>query len=63
MLNKSLMLTRCQSTPDNSDARYRREIPLSFPNQFEGTKDDPDLLKKLSTEEELSGIFNIIVHV
>lgn len=48
---------------DNSDARYRRETPLTFPNQFEGIKDDPDLLNKLSTKEELSGIFNIIAHV
>lgn len=47
-------------SPDNSDAHFRREIILSFPNQFEGEKEDPDLLKKLSTEEELSGIFNII---
>ena len=47
-------------SPDNSDAHFRREIILSFPNQFEGDKEDPDLLKKLSTEEELSGIFNII---
>jgi putative DNA primase/helicase len=48
---------------DNSDARIRREIPLSFPNQFEGSKDDPDLLNKLSTKDEMSGIFNIIAHV
>lgn len=47
-------------SPDNTDAHYRREIILSFPNQFEGEKEDPDLLKKLSNEEELSGIFNII---
>jgi putative DNA primase/helicase len=46
--------------PDNSDARYRREIILSFPFQFEGEREDPDLLKKLSSEEEKSGIFNII---
>ena len=48
------------TTPDNSDAHFRREIILSFPNQFEGGKEDPDLLNKLITEEELSGIFNII---
>ena len=47
-------------SPDNSDAHFRREIILSFPNQFEGGKEDPDLLNKLSSEEELSGIFNII---
>ncbi|HSF49323.1 MAG TPA: phage/plasmid primase, P4 family [Nitrososphaeraceae archaeon] len=46
--------------PDSSDARYRREIPLSFPFQFEGSRDDPELLNKLSTEEELSAILNII---
>jgi|SRR5215211_22608 len=51
------------TNPDNSDAHYRREIILSFPNQFEGDKEDPGLLNKLSTEEELSGIFNIIAEV
>jgi P4 family phage/plasmid primase-like protien len=50
------------ANPDNSDAHFRREIPLSFPFQFEGEREDPDLLQKLSTEEELSGIFNIIAH-
>ena len=45
---------------DNTDAHYRREIILSFPNQFEGEKEDPDLLKKLTSEEELSGIFNLV---
>ena len=51
------------TNPDSSDAHYRREIILSFPNQFEGDKEDPELLNKLSTEEELSGIFNIIAEV
>lgn len=45
---------------DESDAFFRRKIILSFPNKFEGSKDDPDLLKKLTTDEELSGIFNIL---
>lgn len=45
---------------DNTDAHYRREIILSFPNQFEGANEDPDLLKKLTSEEELSGIFNLV---
>ena len=48
------------TNPDNSDAHFRRVIILSFPNQFEGEKEDQDLLKKLSTDKELSGIFNII---
>ena len=49
-----------QST-DDSDAYYRRNIILSFPNKFEGDKEDQDLLKKLTTEEELSAIFNILM--
>ncbi|MDQ6864308.1 MAG: primase-like DNA-binding domain-containing protein, partial [Thermoproteota archaeon] len=46
---------------DESDAFFRRKIILSFPNKFEGNTDDPDLLKKLTTEEELSGIFNVMM--
>jgi putative DNA primase/helicase len=48
-------------TVDDSDAYYRRNIVISFPNRFEGETDDPDLLAKLTTEEELSGIFNILM--
>ena len=47
-------------TSDNSDAHYRREIVISFPKQFQGKNEDPKLLNKLTTEDELSGIFNII---
>jgi P4 family phage/plasmid primase-like protien len=47
-------------TSDNSDAHYRREIVITFPKQFEGKNEDLNLLNKLTTEEELSGIFNII---
>jgi putative DNA primase/helicase len=46
---------------DESDAFFRRKVILSFPNKFEGNKDDPDLLKKLTTEEELSGVFNVMM--
>lgn len=50
-------------TADESDAYYRRNIVISFPNKFEGEKDDPGLLAKLTTEEELSGIFNMLMTV
>src|SRR5215204_1209209 len=51
-------------TMDISDAYFRREIIVSFPNRFEDGKGaDPNLLKKLTTEEELSGIFNVLVVV
>ena len=47
---------------DDSDARFRREIYLSFPYQFEeGKNADPRLSEKLTREEELSGIFNILM--
>jgi P4 family phage/plasmid primase-like protien len=46
---------------DDTDARHRREISISFPNQFEGRKADPDLLSKLTTKEELSGVFNVLM--
>lgn len=49
-------------TSDNSDAHYRREIIITFPIQFQGKNEDPNLLNKLTTEEELSGIFNLIVN-
>jgi len=47
---------------DDSDARFRREIYLSFPYQYEeGRNADPRLLEKLTTDEELSAIFNILM--
>jgi putative DNA primase/helicase len=49
-------------TEDNSDAYFRRVIIISFPNRFEdGRGADPNLLKKLTTEEEMSGILNILL--
>ena len=35
---------------DDSDAFFRRKVILSFPNKFEGDRDDPDILKKLTME-------------
>jgi putative DNA primase/helicase len=63
-------------TYDDSNAFYRRRVLISFPNTFEtpetgtisnrGIKDgkgveDTDLLKKLTSPEEMSGIFNILM--
>jgi len=49
------------NTPDQTDAYYRREIIISFPNKFEGKDDDPHLLQKLSSPQEISGIFNVLM--
>ena len=43
---------------DDSDAYFRRWIFITFPNKFEGRTADKSLLEKLTTEEELSGLFN-----
>lgn len=50
-----------RETNDQTTAYFRREVLISFPYTFEGKKDDPYLLQKLSSEDELSGIFNILM--
>lgn len=42
----------------NDDAYYERWIPLQFDNQIEENNKDNFLLEKLTTKEELSGLFN-----
>ena len=47
---------------DKTDAHYRREVIISFPNQFvEGENANPNLKHELTTDEELSGIFNVLM--
>ena len=43
---------------DRTFAYYRRWIIIPFPNKFEGTKDNKNLIDELTTPEELSGLFN-----
>ncbi len=50
---------RIPESMDMSDAYNRRMIITSFPNLFDGKNADPYLLSKLTTKEELSGIFNV----
>jgi len=45
-------------TSDKSYAFYRRWILISFPNTFEGENADPNILEKLATPEEMSGLLN-----
>lgn len=45
-------------SPDNSDAFFRRWIICHFPNQFLNQAADKNLIKKLTTPEELSGFLN-----
>jgi putative DNA primase/helicase len=46
---------------DDSDAFFRRWVIITFPNQFtkdSTTKEDRNLIQKLSTADELSGLLN-----
>jgi Predicted ATPase len=46
---------------ESSLAMDERLILISFPNSFTGAKMDRNLLEKMTTEEELSGLFNLAV--
>ncbi len=48
------------STKDRTDAFFRRWIVINFPNQFneEDEETDPNILQKIITEDELSGLLN-----
>ena len=46
---------------DMSDAYNRRVIIISFPNRFDGAREDKQLIAKLTTEREVSGIFNLLM--
>ncbi|MFC1955328.1 phage/plasmid primase, P4 family [Chloroflexota bacterium] len=43
---------------DESYAIWRRAVIIKFPNRFSGETRDPDLINKLTTSEELSGLLN-----
>ena len=60
-LNYAKMIFSCNQLPlskDTSDALYRRWILLNFPNNFDEDRADINLLEKITTPEELSGILN-----
>ena len=54
----TFLCNQLPTTPDQSSAFFRRWLLFIFPNKFEGAKCDPKILDKLTTPEELSGLFN-----
>jgi P4 family phage/plasmid primase-like protien len=44
--------------PNGDYAYYRRWIPIKFPYTFEGDAADKNLINKITTDEEMSGLFN-----
>lgn len=60
--NYAKLIFSCNKLPevyDESDAFFARWIIIDFPNKFEGDKADKNLLEKLTTPEELSGLLNL----
>jgi len=62
--NYAKLIFSCNQIPpafDETYAFYRRWVIINFPNVFEGDRADKHLLKKLTTKEELSGLFNFAI--
>ncbi|NOQ47615.1 MAG: hypothetical protein GQ576_00445 [Methanococcoides sp.] len=49
-------------TTDDNYAYFRRWMIFEFKNTFSGEDADKDILNKITTEEELSGLFNLAVN-
>ena len=59
--NKAKILfsaNKLPKTEDETDAYFRRWILINFPRVFTKENKDPDKIKEITTEKELSGIFN-----
>jgi putative DNA primase/helicase len=59
--NSAKMIFSTNDLPESEDTSYaffRRWETIDFKNTFDGKDCDPNILEKLTTEEELSGIFN-----
>jgi putative DNA primase/helicase len=51
----------CNKIPisrDDTNAYFRRWILMSFPNRFEGEDVNPHILEEITTDEEISALFN-----
>jgi len=62
--NYSKQCYSCNKVPmayDDTDAFYRRWVIINFPNKFEGEQCDVNILTKLITPDELSGLFNLAI--
>jgi P4 family phage/plasmid primase-like protien len=57
--NYAKLIFSCNKIPeteDYTDAFFRRILIVNFTQQFFGEKDDPDLIDKLCTDDEFSGL-------
>jgi putative DNA primase/helicase len=54
----TFLTNQLPKTPDETRAFFRRWLIITCPNTFIGDQCDPNILDKLTTPEELSGLFN-----
>ena len=62
--NQAKLVFSANRLPDigeDSDAVFRRFIIINFPVQFDGSRDNPNLKRELTTEAEKSGILNMML--
>src|SRR5262249_13715351 len=60
--NRAKLIFSTNKIPESNDksyAYYRRWVILCFDEVYEGTLKDPNLIDKLTTKEELSGLLNL----
>jgi len=63
--NFAKLFYSCNQLPEineDSDAVFRRFIITEWNQQFKGNKDNKNLIYELTTDEELSGILNLLLH-
>jgi len=63
--NFAKLFYSCNQLPEikeDSDAVFRRFIITEWSQQFKGDKDNKNLIFELTTDEELSGILNLLIH-
>ena len=65
MKNQAKMFYSCNQLPEineDSDAAFRRFVITEWNQQFFGDADNKSLFVELITEDELSGILNLLIH-
>lgn len=62
-INSAKLIFSANTIPDvpddDTDAFFRRWVLLTFNNTFDGDKADPDILKKMTTDDGLSYLLNL----
>lgn len=63
--NEAKIFFSCNELPDIKDkttAMWERIVLIEFPNEFKDNNEDKDMLLKITTSDELSGLLNIALN-